>query len=43
METTVIYDKALLDSIFKCNICGRPLLMFGCDNPECNNYWEKNI
>lgn len=37
------YSTDLLKSIFKCNKCGNPLLMFGCDNPNCNNYWEKQL
>jgi hypothetical protein len=30
-------------NVFKCKKCGRPLLMDGCDNPECENFYQKNI
>lgn len=35
--------RSILESVFKCNLCGCPLLMFGCDNPQCNNFWKKNL
>ena len=26
---------------FDCKKCGQPLLMLGCGNPECEDYWNK--
>lgn len=36
-------SRPILESIFKCRICRFPLLMFGCNNKDCENYWEKRI
>lgn len=37
------YDSAILRHVFKCKLCGSPLLMFGCNNKNCKNFHEKNI
>ena len=34
--------KTILDSIFKCS-CGSKLLMFGCENENCDNFYLKRI
>ena len=34
--------KAILDSVFKCS-CGSRLLMFGCENENCDNFYLKKI
>ena len=36
------YSRSILDKVFRCK-CGHPLLMFGCDNPDCDNFWRKRI
>lgn len=36
-------NRAILDSVFKCKKCSSPLLMFGCDNNSCDNYWKDKI
>ena len=38
----LIYHPDILRTIFKCK-CGKPLFMFGCDNPDCENYWKKRL
>jgi hypothetical protein len=35
--------KALLDSVFKCQKCSSRLLMFGCDNEQCENSQTNNL
>ena len=37
------YSSELLNDYFRCTLCRYPLLMFGCDNPSCKNYWKNNI
>ena len=37
------YDTEILRSVFKCKLCGFPLLMFGCSNPNCENYYKKQL
>ena len=29
--------------VFHCKKCGHPLLMDGCDNENCSNYYKKVI
>ena len=41
MSNIPVYSKALLDDIFKCGLCGQPLLMRGCSNQDCDNYGLK--
>jgi len=36
------YNIAILRHVFTCK-CGSPLLMFGCDNPSCSNYYKKRL
>ena len=36
------YHQAILSNIFKCK-CGQPLLMFGCGNKHCSNYYKTNL
>jgi len=36
------YMQILLKRYFRCK-CGNELLMFGCDNPKCVNFWKKRI
>lgn len=31
-------NSNLRKGICQCSNCGTPLLMFGCDNPRCENY-----
>ncbi len=38
--TDINYPRAILASVFKCKKCGSELLMFGCPNQECNNYYK---
>lgn len=38
-----LYSSAILRQIYKCKLCGRPLLMHGCDNSKCENFFLKNI
>lgn len=33
----------LMKSIYRCQYCNTPLLMFGCDNKKCENYYIKNL
>ena len=40
--TGIIYEKKLLDYYFRCKKCKSPLLMFGCNNPNCSNYYKNN-
>lgn len=37
------YQCGMLNHYFRCSLCGRPLLMFGCDNPNCKNYYKKRL
>ena len=39
----VKYHPAILDHVFRCKRCKGPLLMDGCDNPDCENYYRKRI
>lgn len=32
-------DHALRKFLNSCPNCGAPLLMFGCNNPRCENYY----
>lgn len=32
-------DQVLRKSLDNCPNCGASLLMFGCDNPHCENYY----
>lgn len=32
------YSAAILGRIFRCPVCGHKLLMFGCNNKDCENY-----
>lgn len=41
--TDINYDIALVGNVFSCQFCGHPLLMFGCNNSECENHYKKNI
>jgi hypothetical protein len=41
--TDINYDRIFLDRVFKCQLCHAPLLMFGCENPDCDNYNSKRI
>ena len=34
--------SALLRKVFQCH-CGSQLLMFGCENPKCDNYYVKRL
>lgn len=43
ISADINYDSAILAHVFKCKLCGSPLLMFGCNNKDCENYHEKNI
>lgn len=43
ISTDINYDSAILRNVFKCRLCGSPLLMFGCNNKDCENNYEKNI
>ena len=44
------YSGNLINYIYRCKQCGKSLLMSGCENPECDNYyirqskikWDKN-
>lgn len=36
-------SKELMRSIYNCPYCKQELLMFGCDNPKCENYYIKNL
>ena len=36
-------SKDLMRSIYNCPYCKQELLMFGCDNPKCENYYIKNL
>ena len=36
-------NKAILESIFNCKVCGSPIIMFGCSNVGCSNYYKKNL
>jgi hypothetical protein len=36
----VNYSRVILSSVFKCKLCSCELLMFGCPNSECNNYYK---
>lgn len=36
-------SKDLMKSIYQCSYCNKPLLMFGCDNPKCENYYKRRI
>ena len=33
----------LLRYVFRCKICKYPLVMYGCTNQTCENYYKKNI
>ena len=37
------YSRELLAYYLRCKLCGYSLLMFGCDNLSCKNYWKNNI
>ncbi|KKL68217.1 hypothetical protein LCGC14_2127210 [marine sediment metagenome] len=41
--TDINYDRAILASVFKCSICGKELLMFGCPDSECENYYKNSV
>ena len=43
ISADINYDSAILAHVFKCRLCGSPLLMFGCNNKDCENFHEKNI
>lgn len=43
ISSDINYDSAILAHIFKCRLCGSPLLMFGCNNEKCQNFHKKNI
>lgn len=43
ISNDINYDSAILAHVFKCKLCGSPLLMFGCNNKDCDNFHEKNI
>lgn len=36
-------SKDLMKSIYQCRLCNYPTLMFGCDNPNCENYYLRNM
>lgn len=38
--TDINYHRSLLAFVFKCSICGKELLMFGCPDPNCKNYYK---
>jgi len=35
------YHSVILNHVWKCKICGRPLLMDGCGNVDCMAYRGK--
>jgi len=35
-------NKVILKSIFKCNLCKKQLLMFGCPDSKCENYYKNS-
>lgn len=37
------YSKIILSRIFLCKYCKGQLLMDGCGNKECTNYYKKII
>jgi hypothetical protein len=37
------YNRKLLVNYHICKSCGCFLLMDGCDNPTCHNFWKKRI
>lgn len=39
--TDINYSRDILVNVFKCSICGKELLMFGCPDPECEGYYKK--
>ena len=41
--TDINYSRGILSSIFKCSICGKELLMFGCPDSECENYYKNSV
>ena len=36
-------NRAILESVFKCKICGKQLLMLGCPDSECENYYKNSV
>ena len=36
-------NRTILESVFKCKICGKQLLMFGCPDSECENYYKNSV
>jgi uncharacterized radical SAM superfamily protein len=45
MKTKISQDIKYVGRIcaFNCKECGSPLLMDGCNNENCNNYYAKNV
>lgn len=41
--TDINYHRDLLAFVFKCSMCGKELLMFGCPDPNCKNYYKLHI
>jgi len=43
ISTDICYLKPILNYIFKCKTCGSQLLMFGCENVNCENLQYNNL
>lgn len=43
ISADITYKRELLDYYNRCRECRSPLLMFGCDNPNCENHNLKNL